>query len=134
MDRALTILREKRDVLERSARKLLEKETLDEKDLAALIGPPPASPPLRVAADRINPPIPTKRDDRASARPGAITLRFPPERLVAWPTNNRLDVFRLGSPAHIVILDRRPPARGLDATKNQTRKSFQAAAFMMRAS
>src|ERR1700726_4002291 len=34
MDRALTILREKRDVLERSARKLLEKETLDEKDLA----------------------------------------------------------------------------------------------------
>ena len=51
MDRALTILREKRDVLERSARKLLEKETLDEKDLAALIGPPPASPPLRVAAE-----------------------------------------------------------------------------------
>ena len=51
MDRALTILREKRDVLERSARKLLEKETLDEKDLAELIGPPPASPPMRVAAE-----------------------------------------------------------------------------------
>jgi cell division protease FtsH len=51
MDRALTILREKRDGLERSARKLLEKETLDEKDLAELIGPPPASPPIRVAAE-----------------------------------------------------------------------------------
>ena len=51
MDRALTILREKRDVLERSARKLLEKETLDEKDLAELIGPPPTSPPIRVAAE-----------------------------------------------------------------------------------
>ena len=32
MDRALTILREKRDDLERSVCKLLEKETLDEKD------------------------------------------------------------------------------------------------------
>jgi cell division protease FtsH len=38
MDRALEILREKRDLLERSARSLLEKETLDEKDLANLIG------------------------------------------------------------------------------------------------
>jgi ATP-dependent Zn protease len=37
MDRALAILREKRDVLERSARKLSEKETLDENDLAALV-------------------------------------------------------------------------------------------------
>jgi cell division protease FtsH len=50
MERALAILREKRDVLERSARKLLEKETLDEKDLAELIGPP-AGPPLREAAE-----------------------------------------------------------------------------------
>jgi cell division protease FtsH len=50
MDRALAILRDKRDVLERSARKLLEKETLDENDLAALIGPP-AGPPIRVAAE-----------------------------------------------------------------------------------
>ena len=50
MERALGILRERRDVLERSARKLLEKETLDEKDLAELIGPP-AGPPLRVAAE-----------------------------------------------------------------------------------
>jgi cell division protease FtsH len=49
MDHALAVLREKRDVLERSARRLLEKETLDEKDLIELIGPP-AGPPLRVAA------------------------------------------------------------------------------------
>jgi cell division protease FtsH len=50
MDRALTVLREKRDVLERSARRLLEKETLDEKDLVELIGPPAGSP-IRVAAE-----------------------------------------------------------------------------------
>jgi cell division protease FtsH len=50
MERALTILREKRDVLKRSARKLLEKETLDENDLEALIGPP-TGPPIRVAAE-----------------------------------------------------------------------------------
>jgi cell division protease FtsH len=50
MDRALGILRDKRDVLERSARKLLEKETLEEKDLVELIGPP-AGPPVRVAAE-----------------------------------------------------------------------------------
>ncbi len=50
MDRALAILRAKRDVLERSARRLLEKETLDEKELTELIGPP-AGPPLRVAAE-----------------------------------------------------------------------------------
>jgi cell division protease FtsH len=50
MDRALAILREKRDVLERSARRPLEKETLDEKELTELIGPP-AGPPLRVAAE-----------------------------------------------------------------------------------
>jgi cell division protease FtsH len=49
MDRALAILRDKREVLERSARKLLEKETLDASDLAAPIGPP-AEPPMRVAA------------------------------------------------------------------------------------
>ena len=50
MERALGILRDKRDVLERSARKLLEKETLEEKDLVELIGPP-AGPPVRVAAE-----------------------------------------------------------------------------------
>ncbi len=50
MERALGILREKRDVLERCARRLLEKETLDEKDLAALIAPP-VGPPLPIAAE-----------------------------------------------------------------------------------
>jgi cell division protease FtsH len=50
MDRALAILRERRDALERSARRLLEKETLDEKELAELVGPP-AGPPLKVAAE-----------------------------------------------------------------------------------
>jgi cell division protease FtsH len=50
MDRALAILRDKREVLERSARKLLEKETLDKSDLAALVGPL-AEPPIRVAAE-----------------------------------------------------------------------------------
>jgi cell division protease FtsH len=50
MDCALAILREKRGILERSARRLLEKETLDEKELAELIGPP-AGPPLKAAAE-----------------------------------------------------------------------------------
>jgi cell division protease FtsH len=46
IDRAVGILREKRDILERSARRLLEKETLDERELTELIGPP-----LKVAAE-----------------------------------------------------------------------------------
>ncbi|HKD30525.1 MAG TPA: ATP-dependent zinc metalloprotease FtsH [Xanthobacteraceae bacterium] len=50
MDRALGILKEKRDILERSARRLLEKETLDERELTELIGPP-AGPPLKAAAE-----------------------------------------------------------------------------------
>jgi cell division protease FtsH len=50
MDRALAILRQKRDILERSAHRLLEKETLDEKDLTEILGPPP-SPPVRMAAE-----------------------------------------------------------------------------------
>jgi cell division protease FtsH len=50
MDCALTILREKRGILERSARRLLEKETLDEKELTELIGPP-VGPPLKAAAE-----------------------------------------------------------------------------------
>jgi cell division protease FtsH len=49
-DRALAILREKRAILERSAHRLLEKETLDEADLTELLGPPPG-PPLRIAAE-----------------------------------------------------------------------------------
>ncbi len=36
-DRAITILTERRDLLERTARRLLEKETLDEADLRVLI-------------------------------------------------------------------------------------------------
>jgi cell division protease FtsH len=50
MDRALSTLRQRRDALERSARRLLEKETLDEKDLTELLGPP-AGPPVRIAAE-----------------------------------------------------------------------------------
>jgi cell division protease FtsH len=50
MDRALSILRQRRDALDRSAHRLLEKETLDEKELIELLGPP-AGPPLRVAAE-----------------------------------------------------------------------------------
>jgi cell division protease FtsH len=50
MDCALAILREKRGILERSARRLLEKETLDEKELTELIGPP-VGPPLKAAAE-----------------------------------------------------------------------------------
>jgi len=46
----LAILREKHEVLERSARSLLEKETLNEKDLANLIGKP-ADPRSRIAAE-----------------------------------------------------------------------------------
>jgi cell division protease FtsH len=46
MDRAAGILREKSDILERSARRLLEKETLDERELMELIGPP-----LKAAAE-----------------------------------------------------------------------------------
>jgi cell division protease FtsH len=50
MNRALDILHQKRDVLERGARRLLEKETLDDRDLAELIGSPPRSP-VQVAAE-----------------------------------------------------------------------------------
>jgi cell division protease FtsH len=50
MNRALGILRDRRDVHERSARRLLEKETLDEKDLVELVGPP-AGPTQKLAAE-----------------------------------------------------------------------------------
>jgi cell division protease FtsH len=50
MDRALEILKTRRETLERCARRLLEVETLDEKELTQLIGPP-AGPPVRVAAE-----------------------------------------------------------------------------------
>jgi cell division protease FtsH len=50
MERALQILSARRDTLERCARRLLEVETLDEKELTQLVGPP-AGPPVRVAAE-----------------------------------------------------------------------------------
>jgi cell division protease FtsH len=50
MDRALDILHQRRDLLERAASRLLEKETLDEKELAELVGPP-AGAPIGVAAE-----------------------------------------------------------------------------------
>src|SRR5579871_1124219 len=46
MDLAVGVLREKRNILERSARRLLEKETLEERELTELIGPP-----LKTAAE-----------------------------------------------------------------------------------
>jgi cell division protease FtsH len=50
MEHALAILRDRRGVLERSARRLLEKETLDEKDLIDLVGAP-AGTPFGLAAE-----------------------------------------------------------------------------------
>jgi cell division protease FtsH len=49
LDRTVAILRDRRDVLERAARRLLEKETLEESELLALAGPP--APPLPQAAE-----------------------------------------------------------------------------------
>jgi cell division protease FtsH len=49
LDRTLRILRERRDVLERTARRLVEKETLDEAELMELVGPGGA--PLSQAAE-----------------------------------------------------------------------------------
>ncbi|MBI3898870.1 MAG: ATP-dependent metallopeptidase FtsH/Yme1/Tma family protein [Gammaproteobacteria bacterium] len=46
-DRALAILGERRETLERGARQLLEKETLAEDELLSLIGKPVARPPVR---------------------------------------------------------------------------------------
>nr|WP_046864530.1 ATP-dependent zinc metalloprotease FtsH [Microvirga massiliensis] len=45
MDRTLAILNDRRDVLERTARRLLEKETLDEAELKELVGPHALQPP-----------------------------------------------------------------------------------------
>jgi cell division protease FtsH len=50
MERAQETLSARRDTLERCARRLLEVETLDEKELTQLVGPP-AGPPVRVAAE-----------------------------------------------------------------------------------
>ena len=48
---ARRILEERRDVLDRSAKRLLEKETIDEAELIELIGPPTEDPSIRVAAE-----------------------------------------------------------------------------------
>ncbi|WP_244470630.1 ATP-dependent zinc metalloprotease FtsH [Microvirga massiliensis] len=45
MDRTLAILEDRRDVLERTAKRLLEKETLDEAELKELVGPHALQPP-----------------------------------------------------------------------------------------
>jgi cell division protease FtsH len=50
LERTVRLLRERREVLEGSARRLLEKETLDEAELLALAGPP-ATPQRRQAAE-----------------------------------------------------------------------------------
>jgi cell division protease FtsH len=50
MERASDVLRQKRDVLERGAGRLLEKETLDEKELTELAGPP-VGRSVRIAAE-----------------------------------------------------------------------------------
>jgi len=44
LERTVALLRQRRDVLERGARRLLEKETLDEAELLEIAGPPPAEP------------------------------------------------------------------------------------------
>jgi cell division protease FtsH len=46
LERTVQLLRERRDVLERTARRLLEKETLDEAELIQLVGRPVAPPQL----------------------------------------------------------------------------------------
>jgi cell division protease FtsH len=48
--RSVDILRERRDALERTARRLLEKETMEEAELTSLAGPP-GSPPFKQAAE-----------------------------------------------------------------------------------
>src|SRR3954451_18281975 len=48
LERTLGILRERREILERTAQRLLEKETLDEADLLALVGSPASETRSRV--------------------------------------------------------------------------------------
>jgi cell division protease FtsH len=50
MQRTVKLLEERRDVLERTAQCLLEKETLDEAELAGLVGPA-GSPRVGLAAE-----------------------------------------------------------------------------------
>jgi len=54
LDRTVSLLRERRDVLERTARRLLEKETLDEAELQQLAGAssvPPRAPAVEIERD-----------------------------------------------------------------------------------
>jgi cell division protease FtsH len=51
LQRARRILEERREVLDHSAKRLLEKETIDEAELIELIGPPTEDPSIRVAAE-----------------------------------------------------------------------------------
>jgi len=51
MERAVDIVRRRRDLLERTARRLIDIETLDEGQLRELLGPPAASSPREAAAE-----------------------------------------------------------------------------------
>jgi cell division protease FtsH len=62
LERTLGILRERREALERTARRLLETETLDEADLVDLVGPPVAKPKARGKVEIV--PIEPPTDDR----------------------------------------------------------------------
>ena len=62
LERTLGILRERRDVLERAARRLLEKETLDETDLVELVGAPAARPRTGVDVEMV--PVETAAGNR----------------------------------------------------------------------
>ena len=62
LERTLGILRERREALERTARRLLEKETLDEADLVDLVGPAVAKPKARSKVEIV--PIERPTSDR----------------------------------------------------------------------
>ena len=66
LERTLGILRERREALERTARRLLEKETLDEADLVDLVGPAVAKPKARSKVEI----VPIER--RRTVRPAAL--------------------------------------------------------------
>jgi cell division protease FtsH len=51
MERAIDIVRRRRDLLERTARRLIDIETLDEGQLRELLGPPATSSPREAAAE-----------------------------------------------------------------------------------
>jgi cell division protease FtsH len=51
MERAVDIVRRRRDVLERAARRLIEVETFEENQLRELLGPPAAPSPREAAAE-----------------------------------------------------------------------------------